>query len=65
MIQNLKSYLQELYFLTPLFRTIFSAIFLHYNILKSKNITTLILVSFGIYIVNKRQNISNEDEFFS
>ncbi|MEG0050862.1 MAG: DMT family transporter [Terrisporobacter sp.] len=40
-------------FLTPLFGTIFSAIFLHENILEVKNIIALILVCIGIYIVNK------------
>ena len=44
-------------FLTPIFGAILSAIFLGENILEIKNIFALMLVCFGIWIVNKDKNI--------
>ena len=40
-------------FLTPIFGTILSALILSENVFNLKNISALILVCFGIYIVNK------------
>lgn len=44
-------------FLTPIFGAILSAIFLGENILEIKNVFALVLVCFGIWIVNKEKNI--------
>lgn len=49
-------------FLTPVFGTLFSAIILHEKLFEVKNIIALILVCIGIYIVNKPQNIIEENE---
>ena len=40
-------------FLTPIFGTILSALILSEDVFNLKNISALILVCFGIYIVNK------------
>ncbi len=44
-------------FLTPIFGAILSAIFLGENILEIKNIFALILVCFGIWMVNKEKSV--------
>ena len=44
-------------FLTPIFGAILSAIFLGENILEIKNIFALILVCFGIWMVNKEKKV--------
>ena len=46
-------------FLTPIFGVILSAIFLGENILEIKNVFALVLVCFGIWIVNKEKIIEN------
>lgn len=48
-------------FLTPVFGTILSAIFLGEEIFKFKNILALILVCSGIYIINGRQKTVNKE----
>jgi drug/metabolite transporter (DMT)-like permease len=44
-------------FLTPIFGAILSAIFLGENILEVKNVFALLLVCFGIWLVNKEKSI--------
>jgi drug/metabolite transporter (DMT)-like permease len=43
-------------FLTPIFGAILSAIFLGENILEVKNVFALLLVCFGIWLVNKEKS---------
>ncbi len=45
-------------FLTPIFGAILSAVFLGENILEIKNVFALMLVCFGIWMVNKEKNIT-------
>ncbi len=43
-------------FLTPIFGSILSAIFLGENIFEFKNMIALVLVCLGIWMVNKQKN---------
>jgi drug/metabolite transporter (DMT)-like permease len=46
-------------FLTPIFGSILSAIFLGENIFEYKNMIALILVCLGIWMVNKQRKLKN------